>query len=671
MKKHLIAGAIALSCAITSFAQTSVWYFGNNAGLRFTGMGGTTPEAGSAMVTNEGCTAATDNSGNLLFYADGQRIWHGGTHALVTSTMLGSPSSTQSSIVVPLPGNFCTKFLVITSEGVETTPGTPNGLGVALVTVTGSYPTQTVTYDPAVSIVGAGTRFSEKLSVTSDGSGGWWLVGHDFSPNTSGGTQFYKFHITNTPAFTGITSSAGAQSALMANLTTQVIGTAHNSTNYNAQGQMKFSLSGTKIGLALCGSKIAETFNFNLSTGAMTTDKSIYVGGSGNTYGFEFSPNGNLIYVGQGFAGVGATCNLYQYDITVVSPTPFTVASATISGTSGQYPFNGMQLGPDSKVYVSGPFVGASSLSVLNTPDVAGAGCGWSANTVPISGTRTLGLPTVISGQVSCDVPSTAGCNCNGVSAKLNSLALTNSNGNATASFTLNSGGILIKKIRVTLLNYFITPSSDLCRNYCSMNNADFGHFVSPAGTLTGYTAVFSPFAGATSATFANDIELSTATPRAINSEILNLNLKFPPILALSCCSQTLKACFRVEFIDANCRICDVMICNTYSDTQNPDIPHTIGTNDGRENTGTAVAASPQLSVYPNPNNGNFMINTAQIGTDCRYQLTTFEGREIESGTIRGDVQEIGKTNLAPGTYSVFVFKENQVFTEKIVVVRE
>lgn len=670
MKKNLLAGLLIAFCTIQASAQTSVWYFGNNGGLRFTGAS-TSPEPGSVMTTNEGSTAASDNSGNLLFYADGQRIWHGATHSLITSTMLGSPSSTQSAIVIPLPGNFCTKFLVVTSEGVETTPTTPNGLGVALVTVTGTYPSHTVTYDPAVSIVGSGTRFSEKLAVTPDGNGGWWLAAHDFSPTASGGTLFYKFHITNTAAFTGITSSAGAQTALMANLTTQAVGTAHNNSNYNAQGQMKFNVSGTKLGLALCGVKYAETFNFNLSTGAMTLDKSINVGGSGNTYGFEFSPNGNFIYIGQGFAGVGATCNLYQYDITVASPSPFTIASATTS-SGQQYPFNGLQLGPDNKIYVSGPFVGASSLSVLNTPDISGAGSGWSSNSVAISGTRTLGLPTVIAGQVSCDpVPPSTGCNCTGVNAKLLSLNLTNSNGNATASFNLGSGGKTIKKVRITLLNYLITPSSDLCKNYCALNNTDFGHFVSPAAALTGFTASFSPYAGATSATFSNDIELTTTTPRVITNESLTLNLKFPPILALSCCSQSVKACFRVEFIDANCGICDVLICNTQSDVATPTDPKTIGTADPRSGMPALSYTEQQLAVYPNPNNGNFIINTAKIGTDCRYQLTSLEGQEIESGTIRGESHEIRKQNLPPGTYAVFVFKENQVFTERIVVVKE
>ena len=48
----------------------------------------------------------------------------------------------------------------------------------------------------------------------------------------------------------------------------------------------------------------------------------------------------------------------------------------------------------------------------------------------------------------------------------------------------------------------------------------------------------------------------------------------------------------------------------------------------------------------------------------------SLEGREIQSGEIKGESQELN-SNLLPGMYSVFVFKENQVFTEKIVVSRD
>lgn len=666
MFKKALAGIFVLSCAIYSLGQTSVWYFGNNAGLRFTSSGGTTPEPGSAMVTNEGCTAATDNSGNLLFYADGQNIWHGASHSLITSGMLGSPSSTQAALVVPLPGNACTRFLLFTTEGVEVTPATPNGLGVAMVTVTGTYPGQIVTYDPAVSVVGGGMRFSEKLAVTPDGSGGYWLVAHDYTTATAGGTTFYKYHITNTPAFTSLTTSAGAQAALAANLTTQSIGVGHNTLLTNAQGQMKFNTAGTKLGLAIAGAKRFETFNFS-AAGVLSLDRSVSVAGNGNTYGFEFAPGANLAYVAEGIAPAGTNANLYQYDLTPAVPSQSVLATATATATQ-RYVFNALQLGPNNRIYVAGPFTGLSTLSVINNPNITGVGCGYSGSSVAISGTSTLGLPTVIAAQVSCDVPSTAGCNCNGVSAVLQSLTLTNANGSATASILLNSGSSLVKKVRITLLNYIVTPSNVQCKNYCAMGNSDFGHFVSPAPSLTGFTAAFSPFSPLSSPLFSSDIELTTAGPRVITNEAVSLNLKFPPIMALSCCSQTVQACFRVEYIDADCRICDVQICNTSGHPNGQQ--QIMGAAEGRESIDGTSSDEQELSVYPNPNNGNFVINTAKIGPDCRYQVTTFEGREIVSGEIRGEAQEISQ-QLAPGTYSVFVFKDNRVFTEKIIVMQK
>lgn len=162
---------------------------------------------------------------------------------------------------------------------------------------------------------------------------------------------------------------------------------------------------------------------------------------------------------------------------------------------------------------------------------------------------------------------------------------------------------------------------------------------------------------------------MSTAVPRVITDESLTFNCKFPPILALSCCSQTLSACFRVEFIDADCRICDVMICNTNAvsptTSEEPAPPQSLD-----RPVSTSEGKSPKLSVYPNPNNGNFVINTSEIGVNCLFQLMTFEGREVQKGTISGERYELNNAQLQAGTYSLFVFKENRVFTEKIIVIK-
>src|SRR5688572_5001931 len=101
MKKLLIATFFVAISAL-GYTQTSVWYFGYAGGLKFFSNGSTAPQPGSVMHTNEGCTVASDINGNVLFYTDGDSMWHGGNNSLITSTMLGSESSTQAAMAIPI-----------------------------------------------------------------------------------------------------------------------------------------------------------------------------------------------------------------------------------------------------------------------------------------------------------------------------------------------------------------------------------------------------------------------------------------------------------------------------------------------------------------------------------------------------------------------------------------
>src|SRR5687767_12118418 len=119
-----------------SYSQTSTWYFGDKAGLKFNA-GIPSPLSGSTMTTIEGSTVVTDKQNNVIFYADGQSIWNGSTNALVTNQLLGGSSSTQASLIVPVPTFNCGKFLVFTTPGIEIASFS-NGLGVCLVDVAGT-----------------------------------------------------------------------------------------------------------------------------------------------------------------------------------------------------------------------------------------------------------------------------------------------------------------------------------------------------------------------------------------------------------------------------------------------------------------------------------------------------------------------------------------------------
>jgi Secretion system C-terminal sorting domain len=412
MKKLFLTFLTLLSLSLFG-QQTPVWYFGVNGGINFNSNGTTSTLAGSAVNSVEGTAIAADENGNVLFYTDGVDVWNGSNNTKVTTPtnkLLGNISATHAALIVPIKNTSCGKFLVFTTDEVPfDSPAAPAGLGVALVTVSG----QTVTVDPAISVMNFSTRFTEKLAATSDGNNGWWVIAHDFGTISNGliGNTFYKFHITNTTAFSGATSTAAIGTALNANFTTQAIGSPHSRTNfgelYNAQGQMKFTKTGSKLGLAISGSQVVETFLFNKTSGLLSLDKTINVTTptptipvTANIYGFEFAPNNsNLIYVSEVY-GVG-TKRLIQYDISGTTPVANILATNTQAG-GNTYSFGALQLGPNDKIYSSGPHVGTAlsltTLSVVNSPDNIGTACNYVANSVSIAGTVRIGLPTTILG---------------------------------------------------------------------------------------------------------------------------------------------------------------------------------------------------------------------------------------------------------------------------------
>ncbi len=100
---------------ISSFAQGegNNWIFGNKAGLNFETDPPTILSSNDLkMNTLEGCASISNQAGELLFYTDGQIVWNKNYDEMPSSVdglgnglLQGASSSTQSSVVVPNPGD--------------------------------------------------------------------------------------------------------------------------------------------------------------------------------------------------------------------------------------------------------------------------------------------------------------------------------------------------------------------------------------------------------------------------------------------------------------------------------------------------------------------------------------------------------------------------------------
>ncbi len=99
---------IGLLCPTHFFGQgeTSNWYFGNGAGITFNNDGSVTPVTNGKLDTFEGCATISDSFGDLLFYTDGIIVYNRNHEVMQNGgNLLGDPSSTQSALIVPKPGD--------------------------------------------------------------------------------------------------------------------------------------------------------------------------------------------------------------------------------------------------------------------------------------------------------------------------------------------------------------------------------------------------------------------------------------------------------------------------------------------------------------------------------------------------------------------------------------
>src|SRR5690606_6500577 len=93
-KKYLyLQFCILVSCSAYAQNQNAKWFFGKYAGIDFSTNPPTVLTGGQTNCT-EGVTGIADNSGNLLFYTDGETIWNASHVTMANGTgLLGHQSS--------------------------------------------------------------------------------------------------------------------------------------------------------------------------------------------------------------------------------------------------------------------------------------------------------------------------------------------------------------------------------------------------------------------------------------------------------------------------------------------------------------------------------------------------------------------------------------------------
>ena len=363
-----------------SQGETSNWYFGTGAGIRFNNDGSVSNTKKSKLETLEGCATISNTFGGLLFYTDGITVYNKNHEIMLNGEgLFGDPSSTQSAMIVPKPEDP-ELFFIFT---VDTAPfeGDPDyGLNYSIVDITED--------NGMGAVIQKNVRLledcSEKITavVKNCFEQSIWVVTLASQNGATGVLNtFYAFEVNAT----GV-------------LTSPVKTTFSNLQIEDPRGYLKFSPDGTKLAIANFTDGL-YIYDFDETSGGISNQQFITIPGvNKNPYGLEFSPNSTLLYVHAtneiGGAGNHAS-SLLQFDITSAD-----IDTSLVELDNRPIYRGALQQGENGKIYrtiTKSYNEGTPYLGVINNPNEAGLASNYMHNAVNLNGKNAMqGLPPFI-----------------------------------------------------------------------------------------------------------------------------------------------------------------------------------------------------------------------------------------------------------------------------------
>lgn len=263
--------------------QGKIWYFGANAGLDFNTNPPTVLTNGQ-MNTTEGCATICDTAGQLIFYTDGISVWNK-NHVKMpngqggTMTLGGDPSSTQSGIIVPYPGQP-NKYVIFTTSAYT---GSVAKYSIVDISLNGGLGDVEVSSRATTLLSNVG----EVVQATISSNGNfWWIIVMKDNSNS-----YYAYKLTST--------GVDINNPVISNVGTAI-------PTGGCIGYLKFNGANNKMVRADYFSSYFEIFDFNSTTGVISNPIKIT---QTSAYGAEFSPNSRYLYI----SGIPGT--LTQYDL--------------------------------------------------------------------------------------------------------------------------------------------------------------------------------------------------------------------------------------------------------------------------------------------------------------------------------------------------------------------
>ncbi|MBT1699669.1 gliding motility-associated C-terminal domain-containing protein [Fulvivirgaceae bacterium PWU4] len=308
--------------------RANIWYFGQNAGIDFNGL----PDDPAVAITGplntpEGTAVISDRNGQVIFSTDGQKIYDKDDNEIVLPApgLGGENQSTQSSLIIPVPGDETLYYIFTTQQVDDVAP----------------YELRYSLFDLKLNNGQGGLRqFNQLLfsgsteRITGNDN---WLIAHEYGNNS-----FRAYRIGQDGIGNPVVSAIGSDHQ------TSIAEQGQGYMELGAQNRLAVALSTPGV------SNVVEIFDFIDSTGVVTNFRTADLKSpTGQVYGLEISPGGNKLFATLSNAG----SQMYEFAFDTLG-IPHLKQQVSHTGELGA-----MQIGPDGQIYVA--INGSSSLGTF------------------------------------------------------------------------------------------------------------------------------------------------------------------------------------------------------------------------------------------------------------------------------------------------------------------
>jgi len=322
----------------------------------------------------------SDANGNLLFYTDGIKVWNKNHQVMANgANLLGNPSSSQSAIIVPHPGNSSLFYIFTVGANNYNTDGdlikATDGLNCYTVDMRLNGGLGEVVPNSRKDLsIGQNAQWTEKVtSVKGADCNTFWVT--SLVNNTFVSYKIDETGLINTPIISIVNYSVT-----------------------NARGYLKVSPDGKKLASATQNNNGSlMLYSFDDTNGKVSNDGQILISNmaqDGHPYGVEFSPRSSKLYCVTYTPNIN-TNKLWQFNL----ENPNIVSSKFLVKSKSGYR-GALQLAPNGKIYATVPpdyNNGTQFLDAINLPDELGANCSYQENAMNLGSGRAMqGLPPFI-----------------------------------------------------------------------------------------------------------------------------------------------------------------------------------------------------------------------------------------------------------------------------------